>query len=199
MISAAIIFALSFCLSWLRASWQGDCTAATGRILGACLFLALLFGGIIAFLQTSLLGISHNVIMGSTGGPPPPVLTFSKVRALTKQERWDEARAELEGLWIAYPGNGEILREYDRFYSELHAPAGMADFIRRAVPHLKGEDRTYAYLRMAELLSEHADRKPEARIWCRRILAEYPGSPHAASARTILENLPTTRQAGSQA
>ena len=114
---------------------------------------------------------------------------LSKAHALMKQERWDEALAELETQWISFPGNGEVLRLYERLYLDgLHAPIAMVKFFMAALERLSGDDKAYAYLRLAELNSDTLGNKAEAAIWCRRLMLEHPGF-HPSTVRGLMESL----------
>jgi len=160
------------------------------------IFASACGGVVITMFQAMMLRGGRSIFLGSSENETTP-LTLSRVRTLTKQEAWLEAREELDRLWIMYPGNGEILQEYEHvLVDHMHAPSGFADFLIKAVPVLKGDEKAYALFRIAELFAGILDRKPEAGLWCHRLMVEHPGSHYEEQARMILESLPRADKKG---
>jgi hypothetical protein len=171
------------------AAWHG--LPVGGVRYAYALVLAAIFGTSIAIVQNVMLNAGESIFLG-TSATPVPHLTLSRVRALMKQEAWPEAREEIDRLWAVYPGNGEILREYEHILVDhMHAPSAFAEFLAKAVPALKGKDRAYAMFRLAELHAGELDRKMDATFWCHRLLVEHPDSHLAKQGRDLLESLPS--------
>jgi hypothetical protein len=131
------------------------------------------------------------VLRGGADRPSGGRPLLSRANALLKQERWDDALAELEAQWTAFPGHGDLVMAYERCLLEgLRRPAAFAQFLRAAAPRLAGEDRAYAYWRLAELSLDSLGAPQDARLWCRRLEAEFPRLPFAEEARSLLARLP---------
>lgn len=157
--------------------------------------------GIAMWLQHHAAG---GIAMLLTGGRRPaerePAL--SKARFHMKHARWREAREELDLQWLEFPGHRDVLLEIERCDLDgLHAAAAFAEFLAGAVGVTSGETRAYVLLRLAELNADLLDRREEARNWTSRLLAEFPASRHADTARRLREQLespppPAARPAG---
>lgn len=127
-----------------------------------------------------------GIFTGQSFGLTKPSPLLSKARVHIQREEWTEARAELETQWIAFPGNGEVLREFDRLFMDgMKAPSGLAAFYRKALSQLGGKDRAFAYMRLAELNIDHLDDRGEAHMWCSRLLTEFPSSEYTETAQGI--------------
>ena len=154
------------------------------------LVVSVIFGVAIAVGQVLMVTGGNSIFLGSSETAVPQ-LTLSRVRTLMIQKAWLEAKEELAGLWELYPGNADILQEYEHvLVDHMHAPSGFADFLIKAVPVLKGDEKAYALFRIAELFAGELDRKSEAGLWCHRLLVEHPGSNYEEQAKKILEILP---------
>jgi len=178
-------FGLLFLMDVLRSGW--------GAIphLPLTFLLAFPAGGVIFGIHRLLAESGGKIIgmifEGSGGGKAPPGL--SRVRAFIIRYEFDSARTELDGLWAAHPGNGEVLREYERLFEALKAPAGMAEQFEKCLPALRGEPLAYALMKLAELYSGEPGDKGKAATFCRRLLHGSPDSVHAPAARELLERL----------
>ena len=150
---------------------------------------AALVATVAAFLHESGTGASGALYAGSEGVAGPP-LDLSRIRGFVKREEFEAARAELDREWGLYPGNGDLLHEYDHLFLALHAPSGAVAFLSNNLSALKGGDRAYALLRLAEISADTLKRPAEARTWCRRLVAECPDSPLCEQARAMLAALP---------
>ena len=150
---------------------------------------AALVAAVMAFFHETGTGSSHDLYAGSGGVAGPP-LDLSVIRGFVKREEFDAARAELDREWGLYPGNGELLREYDHLFEALHAPSGAVAFYTNNLHAVSGDDRAYALLRLAEISADVLKHPLEARSWCRRLVAEFPDSPLAGQARAMLAELP---------
>lgn len=183
--ASAIFFLTSLILMLLRANWQGE--PVTSRQIGAGLLFSAAFASIFAAVRGGALNLVDRAYIGPER-PDQPVLALSKIRTFIKQERWEEAVRELEDLWARYPGDGRLMREYERVLLEGRKDAaGTALVFARFVPRLKGEDKAYAFLRLAEIHEQLKDKR-QARHWCDRLLVEFPKSPLAGQARAMLDD-----------
>ena len=54
---------------------------------------------------------------------------------------------------------------------------------------VRGDDRAWGYLRLAEMHADLLHNPGEARKWCKRLLAEFPDSVHAPQTRALLDSL----------
>jgi hypothetical protein len=155
----------------------------------ALLFLAALAGaGVGVYMHTVLAGGVTSFFGWSTGGDPGPML--AQARVFMKRDMWEDARLELDKAWVQYPGNGLVLREYERLFLEgLHAPTGMNEFFRHALPRLAPADKAYAMLRLAEVNADVLKDREEALRWCHHFLKEFPGHREADSITALATNL----------
>lgn len=153
-------------------------------------FVSMLAGGLGVLLQWALMSLVGPLLRGTAAvrkGSP----LLGKAQVAIRQERWDEAKAELESQWSRFPGHLDVVREYERLYLEgYRAPAAGASWLMGALARVQGGDRAYVYLRLAELHADGDLRNPgEAVKWCRRLLAEFPSAHEAPTARAILDQL----------
>ncbi|MEK7474985.1 MAG: hypothetical protein AAB152_05045 [Candidatus Coatesbacteria bacterium] len=191
---ALVIFFVGVMLGLARMTWNGEPPRAILRFLAGFAPLSVISGILISWAWESATASSHGFYAGGAG-VPGPILDLSRIRSHLKREEWDLARSALDRQWAQYPGNGDLLREYERYFVDaLGAPSGAVKFLEEQVPVLKGDDRAYAFMRLAEL---HADvlHEPEpARHWCHRLLTEFPSSPLAEQTRALLDSLPPERR-----
>lgn len=184
-----IIYGALFTIMGVASGMGGDISRAervVAWVLPPCL-------GMAAVLTQRWTGAAWARLLGAGGGPARDAPPLSKVRSLVQREQWDDAIRELRALWARYPGHGDVLAAFERCYLDgLRAPSGFADFLQAALPVLRGEDRAYAYLRLAELNVDVLGRPPDARLWCRRLETEFPSSGHRVQARALLDRLPAT-------
>jgi len=153
-------------------------------------FISALAGGFGVLLQWVILSAVSPLLQGTTAARKASPL-LGKAQVAIRQERWDEAKEELELQWNRFPGHLDVVREYERMYLEgYRAPAAGASWLMGSLARVQGRDRAYVYLRLAEL---HADgdlkNDGEAVKWCRRLLAEFPAAHEAPTARAILDQL----------
>jgi hypothetical protein len=124
----------SLVLVYARAGNQQ--TPVSGLLIVSTIAGSGIFGALIAAIQLLAMKSGAAIWLGSSATPVTP-LTLSRVRTLIRQESWLEAREELAGLWESYPGNADILQEYEHMMVDrMHAPSGFADFLIKAVPVL---------------------------------------------------------------
>ncbi len=161
--------------------------------------LVIVMGPVCAFIGMQIHSKGSAFLTGlMTGGSftsAKPTPSLGKARVHMQKEEWTEARAELETQWTSFPGNGEVLREFERCLLDgMKAPSGIVDFYRKALPQIKGADRAYVFLRLAEINVDHLGNKGEAHMWCSRLLAEFPSSDHAETVRVIAEQTKPRRE-----
>jgi hypothetical protein len=149
------------------------------------------FGAVVLAVNNLLSAGSMKFLGALYGGSRDDrkVPSLSKVRAAILREDFNTARDELDNQWGLFPGNGDVLREYERYYNALEAPGAKAEHFDRLLPVLKGEDRAWTLMMLAELYAGGLKDPGKAAICCRRLLQEHPGSIHAKSARLLLEGL----------
>jgi hypothetical protein len=179
---AGALFALELLIALVVSVMGGPPPGVAGIILMA--LGALAGAGLGVYLHTVL----HSGVAGflgwSTGGDPGPML--AQARVFIKLEKWEEARGELDKAWAEFPGNGLVLREYERLLLEgMHAPSGLCDFFRQALPKLEPEDKAYAMLRLAEVNGEVLGNRQESVRWCVHFLKEFPGHRDAESVTAL--------------
>ena len=147
----AATFVGSLVLSAARAAEHAKETLTIWHVLG-CLVLTAGFAAILSGFRSGVLSFVGRTYTGEGEDPGKPALGLSKIRTYIKQERWDKAVQELEDLWIRFPGDGDVMREYERVLFEgKKDPGETALVLARFVPRLKGEYRAYAFLRLAEI------------------------------------------------
>lgn len=186
---AAVIYAVLWTIVGIASSMGG----AISRVQFAVAIVLPPVLGLAAAYTQRLASDVWGALLGMGGGHARNDPPLSRVRSLIQQERWDDACAELDEVWARFPGHPDVLTAFERCYLDgLHAPSGFAEFLRAAIPLLAGEDRAYAYWRLAELNVDVFGQPMDARLWCRRIETEFPGSPRLAQARALLERLPAT-------
>jgi len=152
-------------------------------------------GGIGFFLHRMISGgVAHVMTVGYTGSNSAEKFpSLSQARAFISREEWDKAHAELDLQWEKFPGDGDVLREYERLFQALHAPTGLAEHLQNALSVTKGEDLAFALLRLAELYAGVLEDRVRAESYCRRLVREFPQSPHARTGGELLAVLERER------
>ncbi len=123
------------------------------------------------------------------GEKPVPRPALSRVRALLVREEWSEARDALDSEWSKFPGDGGLLREYERYFEKMEAPSSLATFLEDVLPQTKGSVRAYVLYRLAETNADILGNPTVALGWCRRLLDEYPSSEFAEPASLMIAKL----------
>jgi hypothetical protein len=187
---ALVVFFVSVMLGLTRMAWQGEPPKAIVPSLAGFAILSAACGLLFSWVWERATAASFGFYAG-VDRARKPILDLSRIRSHLKKEEWELARASVDRQWARYPGNGDLLREYERYFVDaLGAPSGAVEFFEAQVPVLKGDDRAYAFMRLAEI---HADilRQPDQAIhWCHRLLTEFPASPLAAQTKALLDSLP---------
>jgi len=185
--TVAFLYSLLLILAGIASMLGGPDTISRAQWI-TILILPPPAGGV-AVLMHWLLGHGVTSALGwKTGGDPGPML--AQARVFMKQEKWEDARLELDKAWTQYPGNGLVLREYERLLLEgMHAPSGMCDFFSRALPRLETGDKAYAMLRLAEVNADVLRNKEEVLRWCGYFLREFPAHRDAQIVIALAANM----------